>query len=667
MNLFHEIITLRKLVDKQLSYETQSLIQFKNEIKFSIGKIPLELNERIKLSQKNLNYFYTNVEIEDLDIPKNVEIEDLDIPKNVEIEDLDIPKNVEIEDLDIPKNVEIEDLDIPKNVEIDLDIPKNKPFNYYYSICNDIQDIAFLLLFTKNLDIDSYTYILNNKEFDTMIKWFEQIYSIIISKITNKYYINNLDNEKQSIFNNLSQILNINDLFKNDSKYIYEKFLKYLKQFEDPMFLKKINIIEDKNNDLLKQTDYIQNKKNHLLDLYNSKKLIQDNIDKKEKEKEIGKKNKKKYNVIKKFNKFLTADSHNISKTILEEKKQKLISLHNNITNLELSINKKELNELYKERDILKTKIKVLDKKEKYKQKLDEIIQTIETIEEDLEFEDMLSKNKMVLLQEEFVLLQEEIVLLQEEIKILDVGQNNILQEFELNFKETNHQSIIDLEIQKCNQLNLEIKNTKEIISIEKHNNYKNNLKLKNDKVKFLKKNVDKVIDYNNKDAIKDLIDKYLNILKMEEINRTKFIDEINNLDFNKLYKIIDTIGIPKQNFKLIDTYFSKTYLKELQDIILWKANIEIQKKLKIKINKISDKDANNSLFYYIRENINGMDKINLIRKLDSIKIKDKHKIKILFSRLKCANLNKNKLELMLISLNEIEIELKILNKFTYD
>ena len=234
MNLFHEIITFKKLVDKQLSYETQSLIQFKNEIKFSIGKIPLELNERIKLSQKNLNYFYKNVEI-----------------------DLDIPKNVEIEDLDIPKNVAIED----------LDIPKNKPFNYYYSICNDIQDIAFLLLFTKNLDIDSYTYILNNKEFDTMIKWFEQIYSIIISKITNKYYINNLDNEKQSIFNNLSQILNINDLFKNDSKYIYEKFLKYLKQFEDPMFLKKINIIEDKNNDLLKQTDYIQNKKNHLLDL----------------------------------------------------------------------------------------------------------------------------------------------------------------------------------------------------------------------------------------------------------------------------------------------------------------------------------------------------------------------------------------------------------------
>ena len=654
MNLFHEIITFKKLVDKQLSYETQSLIQFKNEIKFSIGKIPLELNERIKLSQKNLNYFYKNVEI-----------------------DLDIPKNVEIEDLDIPKNVAIED----------LDIPKNKPFNYYYSICNDIQDIAFLLLFTKNLDIDSYTYILNNKEFDTMIKWFEQIYSIIISKITNKYYINNLDNEKQSIFNNLSQILNINDLFKNDSKYIYEKFLKYLKQFEDPMFLKKINIIEDKNNDLLKQTDYIQNKKNHLLDLYNSKKLIQDNIDKKEKEKEIGKKNKKKYNVIKKFNKFLTADSHNISKTILEEKKQKLISLHNNITKLELSINKKELNELYKERDILKTKIKVLDKKEKYKQKLDEIIQTIETIEEDLEFEDMLSKNKMVLLQEEFVLLQEEIVLLQEEIKILDVGQNNILQEFELNFKETNHQSIIDLEIQKCHKLNLEIKNTKEIISVETHNNYKNNLQLKNDKVKFLKKNVDKVIDYNNKNAIKDLIDKYLNILKIEEINRTKFIDEINNLDFNKLYKIIDTVGIPKQNFKLIDTDFSKTeisntdfskteisntdfsktYLKELQDIILWKANIEIQKNLKIKINKISDKEANDSLLYYIRENINGMDKINLIRKLDSIKIKDKHKIKILFSRLKCANLNKNKLELMLISLNEIEIELKILNKFTYD
>tara|TARA_B100000795_G_scaffold260307_1_gene236028 strand:+ start:3190 stop:5022 length:1833 start_codon:yes stop_codon:yes gene_type:complete len=610
MKLLYDIQQLQKKVNNYYSNEETNIERIKKTLKTKINIVPLELQYKFKTGHEEVNSF------------------------------INLIKNTTI-----TKSIK----------HLNIDIPDNKKFIYYFSILNDVKSISELIILNKNISLKTYEYLFNHEEIVNIIIYYEEIYKKIILEISNIYYLDKEDTKKNKLFYTLSTILNIDDNFKDNKDYILDKFISYNNKFKESGFIEKLNNIEDQNNNFLVISNELKTMKNTLTELYSKKSIIFDNIEGKLKKEQIQYNEKKKKNIMKKFNKYLSStNSLDNLKILLEEKKKKLLILTINVEELEnpncyYGI---ELKQLYIEKELLNKKITILGSKDIYINKLSIVKNNILKKEEEIYVDKLLTKNKINKNKEAIQLLNNDIKLLENE--------KCELQILEDKFEYKNYEKIINLEYNKYNKIKLQINDLESYIINKKKLCYKKNLKLKTEKFFFLKKNTQKVINYNNIDKIKESINTYLKILEKEKENKIKFNKKINDLDFNTINIHIKNIKLPEQKFIITNKYLEEIN-KELKNIILWKTNIYIQKKLLL----MYSGGVNESLIYILKNK--NFNKINLMKKLNIIKLKEKDNINHLFSQLKISNLNKNNLELIKINLNELEMEINILKKFTYD
>jgi len=133
---------------------------------------------------------------------------------------------------------------------INIDIPDNELFVYYFSIFNNIDSIIELLILDKDLKMDEYEYLLNHKELQNIKSYYKNIYNKIINEVVDIYVFEN-DKEKEETFNKICTFLDIDAKLKNDKEYILKKYLDFTNKYNNEEFIKEMNNIDNKNNKYL--------------------------------------------------------------------------------------------------------------------------------------------------------------------------------------------------------------------------------------------------------------------------------------------------------------------------------------------------------------------------------------------------------------------------------
>lgn len=606
-----------------------------------------EFREEILMFQNKINDKLKKEEYKISKINNTLHFRFSKIPKNI-YKNLDNYKN------NIVKYQDFLNSDCEKKLDIDFDIDNSSVINFF-SLFFNIHDTFFFYIVNSNK-----IHEVSQDKFIEIENYGDKLYHFLTKKLLEKYNFKFFENSnKIRIFNLLKNKLKLNEYYKDDEEYILNKYKKFETYLASDNFILELNEIESQDVKLKNDIVSLSNLKKIMIDTKNLLNSILVELKKEEDNVKKDRTKQKNNNIVKNFNHYHTnsnsyIDIKNITNNLNDIRNEKNGLLENKkllIKKINYYQNDTILKAMEKEQRNLNKQIEILGNKGNIEQKEQEIKDKIARLKNENEVELFLLDNK--------------IEKNNNNIKILEIREEELIQKYEqiiahLEKKIDNKQENTLLEIlkkQKKNQsILMEYESSYRIL---KHKVDKNKNKLEKKKFLFLKKNKDKVLLFEEKNEILLNLNRYLHILKDNRSRTQLYYDKIKNINYLTLddeIKEVYSLFYEKNDDKLIE---------ELNNIIFWMVNINVQNILKKNIYFLSDNDIFKNNVYHANKIKGDILSIRNINK--SIKIRNKKQLSSLIEEL---NYSLKKIEELKIIKNSVNILLKdlcILFKFGYN